>query len=53
MNKIIKTYKNMKTYFLSKLEKENKLNQEIKGNFDDPNKYLSINPNIIIGNIIL
>ena len=41
------------TFIVKKLEHENFLNEEIKNNFDDPTKYLSINPNLIIGKIFL
>lgn len=41
------------TFILKKLENENKLQDEIKMSFDDPTKYLSVNPNMIIGKIIL
>lgn len=40
---------NMNTFIIKKLEQQNLLNDEIKKSFDDPNKYLSINPNLIIG----
>ena len=39
------------TFILKKLENENQLQEEIKRSFDDPTKYLSINPNLIIGKL--
>lgn len=41
------------TFILKKLENENQLREEIKRSFDDPTKYLSVNPNLIIGIIKL
>lgn len=38
------------TFIISKLAQKNLLRDEIQHNFDDPNKYLSVNPNLIIGN---
>ncbi len=46
----ISSYKNT-TYILKKLENESHLKEEIKKSFDDPTKYLSVNPNMIIGKI--
>ena len=37
------------TYLIKQLDKENILNDKIKTSFDDPNEYLSIQPNMIIG----
>jgi len=37
------------TFILKKLENENNLNDDIKKGFEDPTKYLSVNPNLIIG----
>ena len=37
------------TYLIKQLEKENILFDKIKTSFDDPNEYLSIQPNMIIG----
>lgn len=37
------------TFILKKIENENQLKEEIRVGFDDPTKYLSINPNLIIG----
>jgi len=40
------------TYIIKDLDKENELNDKIRVSFDDPNEYLNIQPNMIIGNII-
>lgn len=41
------------TYIIKELEKENNLNDKIKTSFDNPNEYLNIQPNMIIGKIII
>jgi len=38
-------------YILKKIENDNQLKEEIRMSFDDPTKYLSINPNLVIGKI--
>lgn len=42
--------KNKNTYIIKELEKENNLKGKIRTSFDDPNEYLNIQPNMIIGN---
>jgi hypothetical protein len=41
--------KSKSTYIIKDLEKENNLNEKIRISFDDPNEYLNIQPNMIIG----
>ena len=38
-----------KTFLVSKLPEESILKSEIKNCFEDPNKYLEINPHMVIG----
>ena len=41
--------KSKSTYIIKDLQKENNLNEKIRISFDDPNEYLNIQPNMIIG----
>jgi hypothetical protein len=37
------------TFILKKLDHNNNLSEEIEKTFEDPTKYLTVNPNLIVG----